>query len=187
MYVILLGPPGAGKGTQGEILAERTGLPRISTGDLLRVAVQNATPLGRRAKRFMDRGLLVPDEVIIGLIEQVLDKPEASNGVIMDGFPRTVQQADAVDRVLAERNAAVDHVLSFEVPKAELVRRLRGRGKEGTRTDDTPEAIEQRLQIHRKETEPLITFYRDRGVLTAIPGMGSIETIATRVQEAVGV
>ncbi len=186
MYVILLGPPGAGKGTQGIILADRTGLPRISTGDLLRAAVHNATPLGHRAKQFMDQGLLVPDEVIVGLIAEVLERPEAANGIIMDGFPRTVAQAEAVDRLLVSRNAAVDHVLSFEVSKEELVRRLLGRQQAEGRSDDTPEAIERRLQVYRKETEPLVTFYRDRGVLTAIPGTGSIGTIATRVQEAVG-
>lgn len=187
MYVILLGPPGAGKGTQGEILARRAGLPRASTGDLLRAAVKQGSALGRKAKGFMDQGLLVPDEVIIGLIAEVLERPAAVNGVIMDGFPRTVAQAEAVDRLLAAHDAAVDHVLSFEVPKAELVRRLLGRAPEEGRSDDTLEAIERRLEVYRKETKPLIAFYRVRGVLTTVPGTGSIDTIATRVQEAIGV
>jgi adenylate kinase len=187
MYVILLGPPGAGKGTQGAILAERTGLPKIATGDLLRAAVKDGNLLGLKAKRFMDKGLLVPDDVIIGLIAGVLESGEARNGVIMDGFPRTVAQAEAVDRLLGDRNATVDHVLNFEVPRDELVRRLRGRAGTEGRSDDTPEAIQRRLEVYRKETEPLIAFYRDRGVLTVIQGTGSIETIATRVQEAVGV
>ena len=186
MYVILLGPPGAGKGTQGALLAARSGLPRISTGDLLRAAVRDKTPLGRQAKHFMDQGLLVPDEIIIGLIGEVLNRSDAADGVIMDGFPRTVAQAEAVDRLLAERNATVDHVLTFEVPKEELVRRLLGRARDERRSDDAPEAIERRLDVYRKETEPLIAFYRDRGVLTAIQGTGSIDTIAIRVEEAVG-
>lgn len=186
MYVILLGPPGAGKGTQGEILARRTGLPRISTGDVLRAAVKNKTVLGLKAKGFMDDGVLVPDEVILGLIEDVLDRPEASDGAIMDGFPRTVAQARAVDRLLAARNATVDRVISFEVPKQELVRRLLKRADQEERSDDTLQAIERRLDVYHKQTEPLIALYRDRGVLTNIPGIGSIETIATRVEEAAG-
>lgn len=186
MYVILLGPPGAGKGTQGEILAKRTGLPRVSTGDLLREAVKQGSPLGRKARRYMDQGLLVPDEVIVGLIAEVLERPAAANGVIMDGFPRTVAQAAAVDRLLAGHNATVDHVLSFEVPKEELVRRLLGRAPQEGRSDDTLEAIERRLEVYRKETEPLVAFYQARGVLTAVPGTGTIDTIATRVREAIG-
>ncbi len=186
MYVILLGPPGAGKGTQGEILAKRTGLPRISTGDVLRAAVKNNTALGVKAKRFIDDGVLVPDEVIVGLIEEVLNRPEASDGVIMDGFPRTVAQARAVDRLLAARNATIDHVLSFEVPKHELVRRLLKRADQEERSDDTVQAIERRLDVYQKQTEPLIAMYHDRGLLTSIQGIGSIETIASRVEEAAG-
>jgi adenylate kinase len=186
MYVILLGAPGAGKGTQGAILAARTGLMLVSTGDLLRAAVTDETTLGLEAKRFMDQGRLVPDEVIMGLIEKVLNDPGAADGIIMDGFPRTRAQARAVDRLLAQRNAAVDHVLSFDVPKEELVQRLLGRAGEKQRSDDTPEAIERRLEVYRSETEPLVAYYRGRGVLTDIPGTGNVETIATRVEEAVG-
>jgi adenylate kinase len=186
MYVILLGPPGAGKGTQGQILAERTGLPRVATGDVIRAAMRDGTPLGKKAKEYYDQGLLVPDDVILGLIEQVLAVPKAANGVIMDGFPRTVAQAEAVDRLLRKRNAAVDHVLEFQVPRDELVRRLSSRAAAEGRVDDAPEAIAKRLEVYRKQTEPLIAFYRGRGILTVIQGTGDREMIAERVREGVG-
>jgi adenylate kinase len=186
MYVILLGPPGAGKGTQGDILSKRTGLPKVATGDVIRTAMREGTALGKKAKEFYDQGLLVPDEVILGLIEEVLGVPNAANGAIMDGFPRTVPQAEAVDRLLRKRNAAVDHVLEFQVHKDELVRRLSGRAAVEGRSDDAPEAIARRLEVYRKQTEPLIAFYRVRGILTVIQGTGDVDTIAERVQEAVG-
>lgn len=184
--VILFGPPGAGKGTQGQILAARTGLPKVATGDLLRAAVTAGSALGERAESYMNHGLLVPDDVIAELIEEVLGWPEASRGIIMDGFPRTVPQAEAVDRLLAERNCRVDHVLKFEVPEDELVRRLLGRAPEQGRQDDAPKAIQQRLTVYRQETEPLNTYYRDRGVLLEVDGTGSVHEIAERVREAVG-
>ncbi len=187
MYVILLGPPGAGKGTQGEILSRRTGLPKVATGDLIRAAMRDGTPLGTQAKQYYDQGLLVPDEVILGLIEEVLAAPNAANGVIMDGFPRTVAQAQAVDRLLRKRNAAVDHVLEFQVHRDELVRRLSSRAAVEGRVDDAPEAIAKRLEVYRKQTEPLIAFYRGRGILTVIQGTGDVDMIAERVWEAVGV
>src|SRR5438132_582616 len=129
MNVILLGPPGSGKGTQGALLAERAKRPRYATGDLLRAAVQHGTSLGKRAKSFMDKGLLVPDDIILGLIGEVLAEPGAKDGIIMDGFPRTVPQAEAVGRLLGARRARVDHVLNFDVPDDELVRRMQGRAK----------------------------------------------------------
>lgn len=186
MNVILLGPPGSGKGTQGALLSERTGLPCVSTGDLLRSAVQRDTPLGREAKQYMDQGLLVPDPVILGLIEEVLALPEAAQGIIMDGFPRTVAQAEAVERLLAERRAGVDRVLSIDVPEEELVRRLSGRARVEGRVDDTPETIRQRLAVYEEQTAPLVAFYEERGLLTGVSGMGTIEEIAARVEEAVG-
>lgn len=186
MNIILLGPPGSGKGTQGALLSQHTGLPRVSTGDLLRDTVERDTPLGREAKRYMDQGLLVPDTVILGLIEEVLASPEAAAGIIMDGFPRTAAQAEAVERLLAERQTAVDRVLSIEVPEDELVRRMMGRAKREGRDDDTPETIRQRFAVYAEQTAPLIAFYTERGLLTDVSGMGSVEEIAGRVREAVG-
>ena len=145
MNIILLGAPGAGKGTQGVILSERAGLPKIATGDLLRAAVRDGTPLGRQAQEYMDQGLLVPDEIILGLIEEVLASADAAAGVIMDGFPRTTHQAEAVDGFLGSRNDLVDRVVTFEVPDDELINRMLGRAEEQGRSDDTPEAIRKRL------------------------------------------
>lgn len=186
MNIILLGPPGSGKGTQGALLSERTSLPSVSTGDLLRSAVQRDTPLGREAKQYIDQGLLVPDAVILGLIEEVLTSPQAADGVIMDGFPRTVAQAEAVERVLAGRRATVDRVLSIDVPEDELVRRMIGRARVEGRDDDVPEAIRQRFAVYEEQTAPLIAYYKERGLLTTVSGMGGIEEIAQRVEEAVG-
>lgn len=129
----------------------------------------------------MDQGLLVPDDVIIGLIEDELASTEAANGVMMDGFPRTVAQAEAVDRALAARGRCVDHVLNMEVPKAELIRRLSGRAGEQGRSDDTPEAIRKRLAVYAEQTAPLVRYYGDRGVLREVPGTGNIDTIAARI------
>jgi len=182
----MLGPPGSGKGTQGALLSEGAKLPRVSTGDVLRNAVESGTPLGLEAKGYMDRGLLVPDEVIVALIEEVLALPEAEGGVIMDGFPRTVAQAETIGELLDTRGSAVDRVLSIEVPEEELVRRMLGRATEEGRSDDTPEAIQRRLEVYREQTEPLVSYYRERGVLVDVDGTGTVEEIARRVQEALG-
>lgn len=184
MNIILLGPPGAGKGTQGALLAEQMRVPKIATGDLLRAAVKNGTELGTKAQGYMDQGLLVPDDIILGLIREVLESPEAAEGVIMDGFPRTVAQAQAVDEFLGMRGTQVDRVLTFEVPEPELVTRLLGRAGQDGRSDDAPGAIQQRLAVYRAQTEPLIQFYDDRGILRQINGVGSIENIAERVSGA---
>ncbi len=186
MNIILLGPPGCGKGTQGEILAERTGIVRVSTGDLLRDAAGQGTPLGQRAKSYMGQGLLVPDDVIVGLLREVLASPKASKGVIMDGFPRTVAQAEAVDTLLAERKQQVDQVLFFDVADEELLKRITGRARAEGRADDNPEAFRQRLVVYRRDTQPLVDFYRKRGMLVEIEAVGSIPEIAARVQKRVG-
>jgi len=186
MFLILFGPPGAGKGTQGELLATHLGIPKISTGDLIRAAVRDATPLGREVKHYYDQGMLVPDAVILGLIAEVLDRPEAREGVLMDGFPRTIPQAEAVDRLLAERGRAVDRVVSFVVPEDELVQRLTGRAAEQGRSDDTPEAIRKRLQVYREQTAPLESFYRSRGILVEIAATGDIAEIGRRTLEVLG-
>lgn len=185
LNLILLGAPGSGKGTQGAILSEKLGLTKVATGDLLRAAVRDGTPLGLEAKGFMDQGLLVPDTVILGLIDEVLTSPEATNGIIMDGFPRTVAQAEAVDEQLKARDMQVDRVLSFEVPESELIARMTGRAATEGRADDTPEAFRKRLAVYREQTAPLLEFYRQRGIVNILDGTGSIEAIAARVYQAV--
>ena len=184
--IILLGPPGGGKGTQGALLSQRLGAPRVSTGDLLRAAVKQGTPLGKQAQSFMDQGLLVPDEIILGLIEEVLGSDQARAGMIMDGFPRTTAQAEQVDRLLAARKMRIDRVLNFDVADAELVRRMQGRAAQEARSDDTPEAFQKRLTVYREQTAPLIDYYRKRGKLVDVPGIGTIEEIAERVRKALG-
>jgi adenylate kinase len=186
MNIILLGPPGCGKGTQGAILSKRMGAPRVSTGDLLRAAVKDGTPLGKKAQSYMDKGLLVPDEVILGLIEEVLSSSQAGKGMIMDGFPRTTAQADAVDGLLAARRSQIDKVLNFEVPDDELVRRMQGRAAQEGRADDTPEAFRRRLEVYREQTAPLVVYYRKRGKLTDVAGTGTVEEISGRVEKAIG-
>lgn len=184
MNIIILGAPGSGKGTQGKRLANHLGIPPISTGDLLRSAVERDTALGRHAKAYMEQGLLVPDDVILGLIEEVLQAAETSDGLIMDGFPRTVQQAKAVDRMLDDRGESVDVVLRLEVDEEELVRRMSGRAREQGRDDDTPETIRRRLEVFREQTAPLVAYYREQGKLVDVPGEGSVDEIQQRLVEA---
>jgi adenylate kinase len=186
MNIILLGPPGSGKGTQGARLSDRLDIPRVSTGDLLRSAVERGTPLGQQARSYMDQGLLVPDEIIVGLIEEVLASPEAESGILMDGFPRTIPQAEAVDRALEARGATVDCVLNIDVPEDELVRRMMGRAREQGRADDTPETIRKRFQVYVEQTAPLVQYYEERGVVRNVEGIGSIDEIAQRVTTVLG-
>lgn len=185
MYLMILGAPGSGKGTQGKLLAEHLGVPQVSTGELLRAAVKGGTPLGVKAKGFMDQGLLVPDEIIFGLIREILGSPPAQRGVLMDGFPRTVPQAEAVDGMLVERSARVDRVLVLDVDEEELVQRLLGRAAKEGRSDDNIDSIRQRLKVYHAQTAPLIDFYERRGVVRRVPGMGSVEEIQVRMQETV--
>jgi adenylate kinase len=186
MYVMILGAPGSGKGTQGKVLAAGLGIPQVSTGDLLRAAVKAGTPLGVQAKGFMDQGLLVPDEVIIGLIREILDSEGGRQGVLMDGFPRTVAQAEAVDRILAGKGERVHHVALLEVDEEELVRRLLGRAAKEGRSDDNLQSIQQRLRVFHQQTEPLIAYYDRQGVVRRIPGTGDIDAIQLRLRAAVG-
>lgn len=186
MFILLLGAPGSGKGTQGKILADRLGLPKITTGDILRAAVTTATPLGREAKKFMDEGKLVPDAVILGLIKTELDKPEAKGGAILDGFPRTAAQAELVDRTLAERGQRLNHILLLDVPEEELIRRLSVRAAQEKRSDDTPAAIKTRLQIYQRDTAPLVAHYVQRGIVHRVPGTGTVDDIATEVKRLIG-
>ena len=186
MYVMILGAPGSGKGTQGKVLAASLGIPQVSTGDLLRAAVKAGTPLGVQAKGYMDQGLLVPDEVVLGLIAEILDSEGGRHGVLMDGFPRTVAQAEAVDRILAGKRARVDHVALLDVDEEELVRRLLGRAAKEGRSDDNLQSIQQRLRVFHQQTEPLIAYYDQQGVVRRIPGTGDVAAIQQRLRAAVG-
>ena len=184
MDLMILGAPGSGKGTQGKVLAEALGIPQVSTGDLLRAAVKQRTPLGLKAKSYMDQGLLVPDDVIFGLIQEILDSPPAAKGVLMDGFPRTIPQAEAVDRMLAAKRRKVDRVLLLDVDEQELIKRLLGRAAKEGRSDDNLESITQRLKVFHQQTAPLIAFYEKRGVVRRVPGMGTVDEIAARMRQA---
>jgi len=183
MDILLLGPPGAGKGTQGALLAERLGLPRFATGDLLREAVKRGTPLGLRAKAVMEAGHLVSDEIILDVVREELGRPVAANGVIFDGVVRTVLQAEGVARLLAERKRNIDFVLFFDVPDAEILARLEKRRGLEQRADDDPAAVATRLKAYRRETEPVLAWYEARGAVHRIPAVGTIDEIAERVRK----
>ena len=186
MDILLLGPPGAGKGTQGEILSQRLGLPRFATGDLLRDAVARRTPLGLQAKQVMEAGHLVGDDLILGVVREELGRPAAARGVIFDGVVRTLPQADGVTALLAERGRRIDKVLFFDVSDAEILARLeKRRGVEG-RPDDDPAAVGRRLEAYREQTAPVLAWFRDRGDVITIPAVGTVPEIAERVKAAVG-
>jgi len=186
VFILILGPPGSGKGTQGQLLAQRLGVPKIATGEILREAVRTGSRLGREAQRYMDKGALVPDTVILDLIKAELGKPGAQEGALLDGFPRTQAQAELVDKLLGERGQRLNHVLLLDVPEDELVRRLRGRAGIEGRSDDTPEAIGARLRTYQRDTAPLVAHYAQRGVVHRVPGTGSVEDIAEEIKRLIG-
>lgn len=186
MQLIFLGPPGAGKGTQAKIFLDRAGIVQISTGDILREAVSKGTELGKQAKSFMDKGELVPDSVVIGIIEQRIQEPDCKKGFVLDGFPRTIEQAKALDGILSKLGIKMDHVVNFEVPDEELVKRLLGRAAQEGRSDDNPESIKNRLQVFKDKTQPLISYYEEKKILRNINGTGSTGEIADKVKSVVG-
>jgi adenylate kinase len=213
MRLIFLGPPGVGKGTQAQRLAAEEGIPQVSTGEILRHAVKQGTPLGKQAQGFMDTGKLVPDEVVIGIIRERVSGAECARGYILDGFPRTVVQAEALDEMLRTNGGpGIDHVVSFEVPHADLIRRLSGRRscpacqavyhlehappkREGRcdtcggalvqRDDDKPETVEARLAVYERQTRPLIEYYETRGLLRRVDAAASIDQVYGRLRTAV--
>jgi len=214
MRLILLGPPGAGKGTQAKLLVERLKIPQVSTGDMLRAAVKAGTPLGQEAKQYMDRGALVPDAVIIGLVRERLQQPDCAGGYILDGFPRTAAQAEALEKTLAALHASLDSVVSLEVPTEDLVLRIAGRrtcrncgamyhvrfspsktegrcdacgGPTYQRDDDREETVRRRLAVYAEQTAPLVSFYEARGLLRRVPGTGEIAEIFQRIAAALSV
>jgi len=176
MRIVFVGPPGAGKGTQAERLAQKYAIAHLSTGDMLRAARDAGTEVGREADKYMSAGQLVPDDVIIRIIRERLAEPGCQAGYLLDGFPRTIAQAEALDEMLAERGTPLDVVLELDVPEDELFSRLAGRG----RADDNPEVIRQRLAAYREQTQPLLDYYRSKGLLRTIGGLGTIEEIFER-------
>jgi adenylate kinase len=184
MDILLMGPPGAGKGTQGAILAERLGLPKFATGDLLRDAVKRQTALGLKARAVMEAGHLVSDDIILGVVRDELGKPAAAKGVIFDGVVRTVPQAEGVDRMLAEQGRKLDVVLFFDVTDEEILERLDRRRAIEARADDDPKAVATRLRTYRDQTAPVLDWYDARGLVRHIPAVGSVEEVAQRVQRA---
>lgn len=213
MRLVLLGAPGAGKGTQAQLLAERLGLKHVSTGALLRAAIQNGTELGRRAKEYMDRGELVPDQLVLAMVRELLRQPEYTGGFILDGFPRTVAQAEALDPMLTELGMRLDRVVNIDVPSAELVARLAGRrvckncpasyhliynpprlpetcDQCGSplvqRPDDSEATVLNRLAVYERQTRPLIDYYRQQQLLVDVAGSGEVEDVYGRIKQALG-
>jgi len=208
MNIILLGPPGAGKGTQAKMLIDEYQIPQISTGDILRAAVKEGTRLGKEAKSYMDKGELVPDSVVIGIVEERIQEPDCKKGYMLDGFPRTVPQAEALDDMLGKLSAQIDHVVSIEVANEELVKRLTGRrtcrecgagyhvmfdppkvegicdkcgGELYQRDDDNEETVSSRLNVYESQTLPLIDYYKVKGKIRPIDGVGDIKEIFQRI------
>jgi adenylate kinase len=213
MRIVLLGAPGAGKGTQAKKLIEKYGMPQISTGDLLRAAVAAGTPLGKEAKSYMDKGELVPDSVVLGMVEERLKQDDCKKGYILDGFPRNTAQAEALDKMLSNLNMSLTAALSVDVPFEDLMKRLTGRrtckscgqmyniyfkapAKEGIcdkcsgelfqRDDDKEATIKKRLEVYSSQTEPLIGYYKNKGILKSVTGTGSIDEIFRKVTETLG-
>ena len=182
--LLLLGPPGAGKGTQAERLVRALGVPQISTGDMLRAAVKAGSEVGRRARSYMDRGDLVPDEVVIGVAEERLREPDAANGFVLDGFPRTAAQAEALDGMLARLGVRLERCVALQVDEDELVERLTKRAEIEGRSDDNEETIRKRMHVYREKTQPLIDYYAARGVLREVEGEGTVDEVAARIEEA---
>ncbi|MCG6983402.1 MAG: adenylate kinase [Deltaproteobacteria bacterium] len=208
MNIILLGPPGAGKGTQAKMLIDKYQIPQISTGDILRAAVKEGTTLGKEAKSFMDKGQLVPDSVVIGIVEERIQEPDCTKGYMLDGFPRTVPQAEALDGMLSKLSVGIDHVVSIEVANDELVKRLTGRrtcrecgagyhvmfdppkvegvcdkcgGELYQRDDDNEQTVRSRLNVYESQTLPLIDYYKAQGKIRPIDGVGEIKEIFGRI------
>jgi adenylate kinase len=182
--MLLLGPPGAGKGTQAERLVARLGIPQISTGDMLRAAVKAGTKVGLQAKAFMERGDLVPDAVVIGVAEERLRQPDAAKGFILDGFPRTAAQAEALDALLAKLGTRLERCIALQVDADELVKRLLRRAEIEGRSDDNETTIRNRMRVYRDQTQPLIDHYRRLGVVAEVAGDGTMDEVATRIQGA---
>jgi adenylate kinase len=192
MRLILLGPPGAGKGTQAQRLVEKYGIVQLSTGDMLRAAVKAGSPIGQKAKDIMARGELVPDDVVVAIVADRIAEPDAARGFILDGFPRTVPQAEALDKTLAHKGLGLDAVLELRVDEGMLLDRIekriaetKARG-EPVRADDNPEALKKRLHAYREQTAPLVDYYAKKGSLKTIDGMAAIPDVAQAIDRILG-
>ncbi|KAF4407779.1 MULTISPECIES: adenylate kinase [Streptomyces] len=212
MRIVLVGPPGAGKGTQAAYLAKNLSIPHISTGDLFRANISQGTPLGKQAQEYMNAGELVPDEVTVGMAKDRMEKPDADEGFLLDGFPRNLSQAKALDEILAESGIALDGVLDLEVPEEEVVKRIAGRrtcrsdsshtfhveykrpktegvcdecgGELYQREDDSEETVRKRLEVYHRETEPIIDYYRSQGLVVTISALGKVGEVTERAMSA---
>ncbi|MEU8871742.1 adenylate kinase [Streptomyces javensis] len=212
MRIVLVGPPGAGKGTQAAYLAEKLSIPHISTGDLFRANISQGTPLGKQAQEYMRAGQLVPDEVTIGMAEDRLDQEDAQQGFLLDGFPRNQIQAEALDTYLAQRGVSLDAVLDLEVPESEVIKRIAGRrtcrndsshtfhveykrpktpgvcdvcgGELYQREDDSEETVRKRLEVYHRETEPIIDYYKAKGLVVTISALGKVSEVTQRAMDA---
>jgi adenylate kinase len=182
--IVLLGPPGAGKGTQASAIVEAKGVPHISTGDMLRAAVKAGTPIGQKAKAVMDAGELVSDEIVIGIAAERLGQPDAKKGFLLDGFPRTLAQAEALERLLAKLGTPLDCCLALTVDNEAVIQRLLKRAQIEGRADDNEATIRERMRVYDGQTAPLLGFYRGRGKLVEVSGMGTIEAVGQRIREA---
>ncbi|TKR30687.1 adenylate kinase [Luteimonas gilva] len=185
MRLVLLGAPGSGKGTQAARLKEHLQVPHISTGDLLRAEVAAGTPLGKEAKDIMARGELVSDAILLGMLEDRFSRPDTANGFILDGYPRNLAQADALDKLLQRIGQPMDFALQLDVDNELLIERIAGRAKAEGRDDDNPESVRKRLKIYDELTAPVIEFYRQHGQLTVVDGVGSMDEVFNRIVEAI--
>ncbi|KFL28603.1 adenylate kinase [Paradevosia shaoguanensis] len=191
MRLILLGPPGAGKGTQAKVLVDTYGIPQLSTGDILRSAIANKTPLGLAAKEVMDRGDLVSDEIVNGIVSERLDAPDCKAGFVLDGFPRTIPQAEALDKMLVEKGMHLNAVVEIKAEPEVLIARIINRARESaaatgqTRADDNEEVLRNRLNVYRDQTAPLVEYYRGKGLLKTVDGMAEVEEVTQAIRQAV--
>ena len=186
MRLVLLGPPGSGKGTQATRLKEKLGIAHISTGDMLRAEIAAGTELGKQAKTVMDAGNLVSDDILLGMLESRLTQPDVAKGFILDGYPRNVAQANAMDGLLAKIGQPLDAVVQLDVATELLVERIAGRAKAEGREDDNPESVRKRLQVYSDSTAPVIGFYESRGALAKVDGVGTLDEVFARILAALG-